>query len=68
MYKKLEKILIVLSVAMVVSLGTFIVIAKHKQIFAGADGGVLVLKAKTNIKEVMADIAKEKHILFLLHI
>ena len=63
MYKKLEKILIVLSVAMVVSLGTFIVIAKHKQIFAGADGGVLVLKAKTNIKEVMADIAKEKHVL-----
>ncbi len=63
MYKKLEKILIVLSVAMVVSLGTFIVIAKHKQMFAGADGGVLVLKAKTNIKEVMADIAKEKHVL-----
>ena len=63
MYKKLEKILIILSVAMVVSLGTFIVIAKHKQIFAGADGGVLVLKAKTNIKEVMADIAKEKHVL-----
>lgn len=31
--------------------------------FAGADGGVLVLKAKTNIKEVMADIAKEKHVL-----
>jgi putative ABC transport system permease protein len=63
MYKKLEKILIILSVAMVVSLGTFIVIAKHKQMFAGADGGVLVLKAKTNIKEVMADIAKEKHVL-----
>ncbi|MFZ2231390.1 MAG: DUF1430 domain-containing protein [Lactococcus raffinolactis] len=63
MYKKLEKILIVLSVAMVVSLGTFIVIAKHKQMFAGVDGGVLVLKAKTNIKEVMADIAKEKHVL-----
>lgn len=63
MYKKLEKILIVLSVAMVVSLGTFIVIAKHKQMFAGADGGVLVLKAKTNIKEVVADIAKEKHVL-----
>lgn len=63
MYKKLERILIVLSVAMVVSLGTFIVIAKHKQMFAGADGGVLVLKAKTNIKEVMADIAKEKHVL-----
>lgn len=63
MYKKLEKILIILSVAMVVSLGTFIVIAKHKQMFAGADGGVLVLKAKTNIKEVVADIAKEKHVL-----
>ena len=63
MYKKLDKILIILPVAMVVSLGTFIVIAKHKQMFAGADGGVLVLKAKTNIKEVMADIAKEKHVL-----
>lgn len=63
MYKKLEKILIILSVAMVVSLGTFIVIAKHKQMFAGADGGILVLKAKTNIKEVVADIAKEKHVL-----
>lgn len=63
MYKKLEKLLIVLSVALIVSLATFIVVAKHKQMFAGADGGILVLKAKNDIKEVMADIAKEKQVL-----
>ncbi|GHU35983.1 bacteriocin transporter [Bacilli bacterium] len=63
MYKKLEKILIILSVALIVSVATFIVVAKHKQMFAGADGGVLVLKAKTDIKEVIADIAKEKQVL-----
>ncbi|GFH43428.1 hypothetical protein Hs30E_19790 [Lactococcus hodotermopsidis] len=63
MYKKLEKILIVLSVALIVSFATFIVVAKHKQMFAGADGGILVLKAQNDIKEVMADIAKEKQVL-----
>jgi len=63
MYKKLEKFLIVLSVLLVIFFSLFIVISKHKQMFAGADGGVLVLKAKSNIKESINDIAEEKNVL-----
>lgn len=63
MYKKLEKFLIVLSVLLVIFFSLFIVISKHKQMFAGADGGVLVLKAKNNIKESINDIAEEKNVL-----
>lgn len=59
MYKKLEKILIIVSVMLVSSFSMFIVISLHKQMFAGADGGVLVLKAKNNIKESINDIAKK---------
>lgn len=48
---------------LVSSFSMFIVINLHKQMFAGADGGVLVLKAKSNIKESINDIAKKNDVL-----
>lgn len=63
MYKKMEKLLIILSIILVSSFSIFIVISLHKQMFAGTDGGVLVLKAKSNIKESINDIAEKNNVL-----
>lgn len=63
MYKKLERALITLSIVLVSAFSMIIVINKHKQMFAGTNGGVLVLKAKSNIKESIAEIAKKNNVL-----
>ena len=63
MYKKLERLLITLSIVLVSAFSMIIVINKHKQMFAGTNGGVLVLKAKSNIKESIAEIAKKNNVL-----
>lgn len=63
MYKKIEKILIVASVFLLTSLSLFIVIHSHKQMFAGADGGVLVLNARSDLKDQLKKLATEQKVL-----